>query len=118
MYTQGATIEDLPTTDFVVPPLPKEALVKLPKYCKPTKNNLATQYYHWNRQLIKEKRELQEEKQQLQEKVRQLEEELAQAEKEKEELKLEKDKLLRMFFKPKREKQTTVVKPEPKSRTR
>lgn len=50
-----------------MPSLPQEVLVKLPKYCpKPTQYNLATQYYHWNRELNKKNRELQKEKQQLQ----------------------------------------------------
>lgn len=115
MYTvKDTTIE----VDFIVPSLPKEALFKLPKYCKPTKYNLATQYYHWNRDLIKQNQKLQKEKQQLQEKVQEMEKRLTETEKEKEDLKLEKDKLLRMIFKPRREKQTIVVKPEPKPRTR
>ena len=119
MNTKGATIEELLTTDFVVPPLPKEVLVKLPKYCPgPTKNNLATQYYYWNRELIKENRKLQKEKQQLQEKIQELEKRLAEAEKEKEELRLEKDKLLQLIFKPKRQKQVSITNPEPKPRTK
>ncbi len=112
------TISNELTIDFIVPPLPKEAVVKLPKYCKPTKNNLATQYYYWSRDLIKQNRELLKKNRELKEENQRLMKERAELEKAKEELKLEKDKYLRMLFKPKRRKQCSVVKPEPKPRTR
>ena len=118
MNTQGATTEDLMDIDFIVPPLPKEAIVKLPKYCKPTKNNLATQYYYWSRRLIKENIQLKKRLKKAQEKVSELEQKNSQIEAEKQELKLEKDKYLRILFKPKKRKQCSVVKPEPKPRTK
>lgn len=116
--TRGTTIENELVGDFAVPPLPKEALVKLPKYCEPTKNNLATQYYYWNRDLIKQNKELLEENKRLKEEHQRLKEEKAKLEKKKEELQLERDKFLRMLFKPKREKQSAVPKAEPKPRTK
>lgn len=53
---------------LVVPSLPKKAQEKLPQYCPlPNKNNLATQYYFWNRELQKENKKLQRENQKLKE---------------------------------------------------
>ncbi len=114
MYTQG-TIENK-LKIFVVPPLPQEAVVKLPKCCKPTKKNLATQYYYWNRNLIKQNRELLKEKERLEEENKRLKQKRVELEQANEQLKLEKDKYLKMIFKPKRPKQYSVMKPEFKSR--
>lgn len=114
MYTEVATKEG---TLIIVPPLPKEALFRLPKYCpKPTKNNLATLYYFWNRELLRENRELRKEKQRLKDEKQRLEEENQKLKEENEELKLEKDKFLRMFFKLKRQKKTITKKLEPEPR--
>ena len=115
---KSATIGHPPTIDFIVPPLPKEAVVKLPKYCKPTKTNLATQYYYWSRRLIKENRQLKKRLEKAQQKVAELEQKNSRLQEEKQEIQLEKDKYLRMLFKPKRQKQCSVVKPEPKPRTK
>ena len=90
----------------------------MPKYCpKPNKNNLATQYYYWSRELIKENRWLKQDKQRLEQENQKLRKRLEQIEKEKEELRLEKDKLLRMIFKP-RQKQGAAPKSESKPRTK
>lgn len=116
MHTKDITISDELVIDFVVPPLPKEVIVKLPQYCKPTKSNLATQYYYWNRDLIKQNRKLLKKNKELKEEFQRLKQAKAELEKVNEELKLEKDKYLRMLFKPKKQRQYSVVKPESKPR--
>jgi transposase len=103
---------------LVIPSLPQEVLFKLPRYCpQSNKDNLATQYYYWNRELIKDNQKLQKENQRLNEENQQLKEERTRLEKEKEQLRLERDKYLRMIFKPKGKKQI-IVKPEPELRTK
>lgn len=105
---------------FVVPPLPKEALVKLPRYCpQPTERNLATLYYYWSRELIKENRELKKQLEKVEQENKQIKEENQQLRQEKEELTLERDKFLRMVFKPKPKRSTafeqiTTSKPRTK----
>jgi len=114
MYTQGTIESEL--NNFIVPPLPKEAVVKLPKYCKPTEKNLATQYYYWSKELIKENRELQGERDQAKQELSEAQERIAQLEQEKEDLKLERDKFKNLLFKFNKQKRVFVCKPEPKPR--
>lgn len=104
------TTENSIDLNFVVPPLPKEALKKLPSYCpKPNPRNLATQYYFWNRELIKETLELLRENRKLKKEQQKLKKDLERLEKEKEKLTAEKNRFLKMIFKTKRTK-TVVVK--------
>jgi len=109
VYTKASTIQE---TNFIVPSLPKEALIKLPEYFRPTKNNLATQYYYWNRDLIKQNRELLKKNKELREEKQKLEQEQAELKKKKEELEIERNKFLRMIFKPNKEKQISSKKSE------
>lgn len=106
------------SSGFVVPPLPKEVQDKLPSYCpKPNKNNLATQYYFWVRELSREIEHLQKEKKELQEKNDKLEKAKRDLEQKLEETKVERDRFKGMLFKPKREKQaasSSVPKPRTK----
>ncbi|MDP2940493.1 MAG: IS66 family transposase [Candidatus Omnitrophota bacterium] len=116
----------LSNIDFIVPPLPGEVLSRLPIYCpKPNARNLATQYYYWNRELIKNNLKLQgenkglkknlEEAQERMEKLKELNEKL-QAEKEK--LAMEKDRLRAMLFKTTKPKTITGDKTPPEPRIR
>ena len=120
MYTKGTTIDNALTPDFVVPPLSKEAVFRLPKYCpKPTKNNLATQYYYWSLELQKENRKLQQENKQLKEEKQKLEEAIRQLKEKNAELKGQRDRFLKMIFKPKRKrKKTSALHPvrQPRSK--
>lgn len=112
MDTQTAVKEN---TSFIAPRLPEEVLLKLPKYVpEPTKYNLATQYYFWNRELIKENRELKKGKEKLEQELEKAKEKIAELEKEKEELKLQRDKFLKMIFKPKRKRDISLKKTEEK----
>lgn len=114
MYTKAEQIIE----QFIVPPLPKAAVLRLPTFVKPNKNNLATQYYFWNRQLssdlqraIKENKKIIAENQQLKEKQRELEEE-------KEKLKSERDKFREQLFKFAHRKPQERPKHEPVVRTK
>lgn len=117
MYTKASQIEY--QINPIIPPLPEEVLFELPKYCpKPTKRNLATLYYYWNRELIKKNKELQQKKQRLEKEKDKLKEENKRLKEKIEELTLQKNKFLNMIFKPKRKKLIAVVKTELKSRTK
>jgi len=88
---------------LVVPPLPKEAQEKLPRYCPPpTQNNLATQYYFWNRQIQKENQELKKKVKGLEEENQDLKRKVEDLKKKVEDLMIEKEKFLRMLFKRRR----------------
>lgn len=105
MYTKGTKTTHSLATDSIIPPLPLEVVVKLPKYCpKPTKKNLTTLYYYWNKELIKENRELQKERARLKEELERAKKRITELEKEKEEIELQRNKFLRMIFKPKRKR--------------
>lgn len=105
--------------DFVVPSLPEEILKRLPKYCpKPSPRNLATQYYFWNRELIKENNDLRQENKNLKDKIQQVEKDNNRLKEKVEQLKLEKERFLRMIFKSKRIKTNPESKPEKKIRSR
>lgn len=98
MYTK-AEIEIEQEREFVVPPLPKEAVLRLPSYCRPTSRNLATQYFFLNRELMKDLQQAKREIQRLDNENQQLKKRGSELEQEKEQLKSERDKFREMLFK-------------------
>ena len=97
------TTENSTGLGFVVPFLPKEALTKLPSHCpKPNQRNLATQYYFWNRELIKENSEMRKKLEKAEKENQRLREKVEQLEQEKEKLTTERNRFLKMVFKPKK----------------
>jgi transposase len=107
-------------TPFVVPPLPKQALDKLPQYCSaPNQNNLAAQYYFWNLEIQKENQKFKKENKKLKEENLDLKRMIEDLKKKVEDLTIEKEKFLRMFFKRKRIIKKSSVKTEsPHPRTK
>ncbi len=119
MNTEAITNNSTTGLDFAVPRLPQDALNRLPNYCpKPTERNLATQYYFWNRELIKENNDLKQKNKTLKDKIQQVEQDNNRLKEKVEKLKLEKERFLRMIFKPKRVKTNTTNKPEKQIRTK
>lgn len=114
MYTKAEQI----TEQFVVPSLSKEAVLHLPKFVKPNKNNLATQYYFWNRELSSENTELRRENKKLLEELQQWKEKAGELEQEKDQLKSERDKFREMLFKFNHKKHDARVKHDPIQRTK
>ena len=98
MYTKAET-EIEQGKGFAVPPLPKEAVLRLPNYCRPTKNNLSTQYFFWNRELMKEIGELKNKVRKLDNENQRLAEREQELEKQNDQLKSERDKFREMLFK-------------------
>lgn len=117
MYTKAETVIEQ-EKKFVVPHLSKDAVLHLPKFVKPNKNNLASQYYFFNREITKENGNLRKQVQKLTKENQQLKEREAELEKEKEQLKSERDKFREMLFKFNRKKHTALTKHESIQRTK
>lgn len=105
-------------TEFIVPPLSREALLRLPPYVKPNKFNLATQYFRWSKELSAENTDLKKENKKLSSKVEQLQEKVSELEQEKEQLKSERDKFREQLFKFSHRKTQIRAKHEPIIRTK
>lgn len=117
MYTKAEpTIEQ--KKEFVVPSLTREAVLRLPWYFKPNKNNLATQYYYLVRELTKENYALRRKIEKLNEENQRLSEREAELEQEKDQLKSERDKFREMLFKFNHQKHTAREKHESVPRTK
>lgn len=114
MYTKAEET----TEQFVVPPLSKEAVLHLPSFVKPNKNNLATQYYFWNRELSSENTNLRRENKKLLEELQQWKEKAGELEQEKDQLKSERDKFREMLFKFNHKKHTSRMEHEPAVRAK
>jgi len=98
MYTKAETVIENGKV-IVIPPLPLEAVLRLPSRIIPKKNNIATQYYFWNIELQKENGKLKNENEKLNQKIRWLENEKAELEKQNESLQSQKNRFLDMLFK-------------------
>ena len=116
MYTKDVSLIEKKSL-IVIPQLPEEVILRLPKYFKPNKNNLATQYYFWNRELIKENSELKKVQDRLEHKLTNAEEKISELESEKEKLKSERDKFREMLFKFEKRKPVRI-KHKPQLRTK
>lgn len=117
MYTKAEPIIRQ-EEEFIVPPLKKEDVLRLPWYFKPNKNNLATQYYYIVRELTKENYALRRKVEKQNEEIQQLQEREAKLKEEKEKLKSERDKFREMLFKFNHRKPQERAKHEPILRTK
>jgi len=120
MYTKAETItiEIEQEKEFIVPPLTKEVVFRLPSYCRPTSRNLATQYYFWNRELMKDLKQAEKEKQKLNDELGKANEKISELEKQKDQLKSERDKFREMLFKFNHREHNAREKHQPIQRTK
>jgi len=117
MYTKAGTVIESEKL-IVVPPLPPGAVLHLPKFVKPNKNNLATQYYFWNRELMKEIWELKDKKSDLEQELTRANEKISELEKQNEKLQSQKNRFLDMLFKKRKPNLIKEEKHEPVQRTK
>lgn len=118
MYTKATDTIDQEKESIIIPPLPPEAVLRLPAFVKPNKNNLATQYYFFNREMTKENAELRGRIEKLNEELQRWKEKVDNLEQEKDQLKSERDKFREMLFKFNHKKHSSRVKHEPVLRTK
>src|SRR3989339_66547 len=117
MYTKAEPVIENEKM-IVVPPLPLGAVLHLPKFVKPNKNNLATQYYFWNRELMKEIWKLKDKKSDLEQELARANEKISELETQNENLQSQKNRFLDMLFKKRKPNLIKEEKYEPILRTK